>query len=177
MDQLEEYRRSQEERYRQSSQAKATPPPPIQPPQQARPNPPQIRPPIPPPIPQQPPQRPPAYQEDQRRAAPPMQHSAESDEEYARRLQAQFYAEEQEQVRPPINVQRQERLVEPHYAYPQAARQPLLHQTPPPPISQPTSFWPEVDDKCCGFSSQRLVLGTAAGMVVAIIVVLIVLSV
>jgi hypothetical protein len=173
MDQLEEYRRQQEQKHKRTSQTPA--PPQHPPPQPARPA-----------QPQQPPQRPPQYQPqpptnpaDQRWAPPPpsQQHGVESDEEYARRLQAQLYADEQQQVRPPMNVQRQERLVEPHYSYPQQSRQPLLGQAPPPPSNSHASFWPEVSDKCFGLSTQKVVLGTAVGMVVVIIVVLIVLSV
>jgi len=115
---------------------------------------------------------------------------ANSDEEYARKLQSES-ERPPANVPPPRNIQREERLVDPHpppmgYYYnpsppgPEAAR-PLLpmNQGAGPvrvPVAVPaTSCFPEAE-KCCGVSSQRVVLVLAGAAVVAILVALVVLA-
>lgn len=115
---------------------------------------------------------------------------ATSDEEYARKLQSES-ERVPESVPPPRNIQREERLVDPYpppmgYYYnpppagPEAARPllPMNQGVAPvrnPGVVQPaTSCFPETE-KCCGVSSQRVVLALAGAAAVAILVALVVL--
>ena len=91
------------------------------------------------------------------------------DEEYAKQLQSE--ENRPPDIPPPVNVQREERLVEPAYppaAYAPGPPEPQRPLLPGRAVQRQESCWPE-SETCCGFSDQFCIWVIALSLAGAIV--------